>query len=49
MKLKINQKTNTTKWSRLIKKDFDFKKGQGLTQLDLSHLFKIKDCNVYGE
>jgi len=38
MKLRINQKPNTTKWSRLIKKDFDFRNGQGLIQLDLSHL-----------
>jgi hypothetical protein len=48
MKLRINQKPNTTKWSRLIKKDFDFRNGQGLIQLDLSHLFKVKDCeNIY--
>ena len=48
MKLNINQTPGSLKWPQIIKKSFDFKNGQGLTQLNLSHLFTAKDCqNIY--
>jgi len=48
MKLNINQTPDALKWPQVIKKSFDFKNGQGLTQLNLSYLFTIKDCkNIF--
>jgi len=48
MKLNINQTPGALKWPQIIKKSFDFKNGQGFTQLNLSYLFTIKDCkNIF--
>ena len=48
MKLNINQTSGALKWPQIIKKSFDFKNGQGFTQLNLSCLFTIKDCkNIF--
>ena len=43
-KFKINRLNKRLLWSKIIKKNFDFKNGQGLAQLSLKHLFSRKDC-----
>ena len=42
-KFKTNNTHKTKMWSELIKKSFDFKNGQGQTQINLKHLLQNQD------
>lgn len=44
MEFEVDQPSRAPTWPQLIRKDFDFKDGQGLAQLDVSHLFSSKHC-----
>lgn len=45
MNVIIENKSDQLNWSKIIKNNFDFKKGQGFAQLNLKKIFSKKDCN----
>ena len=45
MNVAVENKSDQLNWSKIIKNNFDFKKGKGFTQLNLKKIFSKKECN----
>jgi len=45
MNVAVENKRDQLNWSKIIKNNFDFKKGKGFTQLNLKKIFSKKECN----
>ena len=48
MSIQQNELPSSPAWPELIRKELDFRRGKGILQLDLRHLFSSEDCqNIY--